>query len=199
MSRSQEVQTKEAVGLKLKGVDHLALVTDDMKATIRFYTQVLGMKLVHVRRVPYAEERGQPPYPNIRHYFFDMGNQNLLAFFEYPKDAPRGNRDSIGSMQHVAFHADRATFERFKEHFRANGIPFIGPVYLGDRFYSIYLFDPNNIRLEITTDLRQEDYDVITSVYQTEEEIRAELSTLYDTEEEIEAVLRGMPLKSKYE
>jgi len=30
-----------------------------------------------------------------------MGNQSLLAFFEYPPDAPRGNRDALGGMQHL--------------------------------------------------------------------------------------------------
>jgi Glyoxalase/Bleomycin resistance protein/Dioxygenase superfamily len=32
----------------LRGVHHLALCTDDMKATIDFYVDVLGMPLVHV-------------------------------------------------------------------------------------------------------------------------------------------------------
>lgn len=36
-----------------RGVDHLALVTDDMAETMEFYTKVMGMQLLHVRRVPY--------------------------------------------------------------------------------------------------------------------------------------------------
>jgi len=51
-----------------------------------FYTRVMGFQLVHVRRVPYEQDRGQPPHENLRHYFFDMGNDSLLAIFEYPKD-----------------------------------------------------------------------------------------------------------------
>ena len=66
-----------------RGVDHLALVTDDMPATMDFYTRVLGMQLVHVRRVPFAPNRGQPPYDDLRHYFFNMGGDQLLAFFAY--------------------------------------------------------------------------------------------------------------------
>jgi len=42
-----------------------------------------------------------------------MGNQSLLAFFEYPPDAPRGNRDALGGMQQLAFHTNRANFESF--------------------------------------------------------------------------------------
>ncbi len=198
MAKAQaEIDASAGLELRLQGVDHLALVTDDMKKTIAFYTEVLGMTLVHVRRVPYAPERGQPPYENCRHYFFDMGNQSLLAFFEYPKDAPKGNRDALGGMQHVAFHADRANFERAQSRLKAHGVEVLGPFYLGDRFYSIYFFDPNGIRLEITTDLTKPDYDVITSVYQTAEEVRKELEALYDSSQEVEQVMAKMPLRDR--
>lgn len=192
-----EIPVRADLELRLQGVDHLALVTDDMKKTIDFYTEVLGMTLVHVRRVPYAPDRGQPPYENCRHYFFDMGNQSLLAFFEYPKDAPEGNRDALGGMQHVAFHADRANFQRAQGRLRAHGVEVLGPFHLGDRFYSIYFFDPNGIRLEITTDLTKPEYDVITSVYQTAEEVRKELEALYDSSEEVERVMAKMPLRDR--
>ena len=46
----------EPVGAR--GVDHLALVTDDMPTTMEFYTRVLRMRLVHVRRVPFERDRG---------------------------------------------------------------------------------------------------------------------------------------------
>src|SRR5260221_13525140 len=73
-----------------RGVHHLALCTDDMKRTVDFYVEVLGMPLVHAMKVPPGlgtgkANRGNPPYESIRHYFFDMGNDSLLAFFEIPK------------------------------------------------------------------------------------------------------------------
>src|SRR5688500_13239550 len=68
-----------------RGIDHLAIVADDMPKAMDFYTRVMGFQLVHVRRVPYERDRGQPPYENLRHYFFDMGNDSLFAIFEYPK------------------------------------------------------------------------------------------------------------------
>ena len=85
-----------------RGVDHLALVTDDMPATMDFYTRVLAMQLVHVRRVPFAPNRGQPPYEDLRHYFFNMGGDQLLAFFEYPKDVAWTDRYHLGGRQHLA-------------------------------------------------------------------------------------------------
>ena len=185
-------------GLVLQAVDHLALVTDDMRETVRFYTEVLGMRLVHAMRTPgaYNAERGNPPYANIRHYFFDMGNDGLLAFFEYPKGVAQSDRDGLGGMQHVAFHADRATFQRFQDHFKDKGIPFVGPVDLGIR-WSIYFFDNNGIRLEVTTVTDTEDFDAVATVLQTEEAARAELSTLYESEEDLRVALSSMPLADR--
>src|ERR1700693_1149690 len=99
-----------------RGVHHLALCTDDMKRTVEFYVDVLGMKLVHAMKVPPGlgtrpGNRGNPPYEELRHYFFDMGNDSLLAFFEIPKGSePAGNRNAIGAMQHCAFVVTAAPF-----------------------------------------------------------------------------------------
>ena len=62
----------------LGGVNHLALVCSDMKRTVEFYTQVLGMRLIKTINLPGGA--GQ-------HFFFDMGGGNALAFFWFP-DAP---------------------------------------------------------------------------------------------------------------
>src|SRR6266513_1649721 len=62
----------------LGGVNHLALVCSDMKRTVEFYTQVLGMRLIKTLDLPNGQ--GQ-------HFFFDMGGGNALAFFWFP-DAP---------------------------------------------------------------------------------------------------------------
>jgi len=92
----------------LGGVNHLALVCSDMKRTVEFYTEVLGMRLIKTINLPGGS--GQ-------HFFFDMGGGNALAFFWFP-DAPDpvpgvsapvtlpglGEwKSAIGSMNHVAF------------------------------------------------------------------------------------------------
>ena len=178
-----------------RGIDHLAFVTDDLPATMDFYTRVLQMQLTHVRRVPFERDRGQPPYDNLRHYFFNMGNDSLLAFFEYPKGLARQNRDLPGGMQHVAFHVPRARFDAVVEHVKSCGVPVIGPVPLGGRFWSAYFYDPNGIRLELATSLADESLNVVDSVLQTEKEARAELATLFDDPAEVERWLAQMPLK----
>src|SRR5215470_17205506 len=54
-----------------RGINHLALVTPDMDATVRFYAGVLGMRLT-------ATLMAGP----MRHYFFEMADGNTAAFFE---------------------------------------------------------------------------------------------------------------------
>src|SRR6202050_2600183 len=94
--------------LSFYGVHHLALNTDDMRMTVDFYSGVLGMPLVHAMKVPPGlgagpGNRGNPPFEEIRHYFFDMGRDALLAFFEMPKGAkPKGDRNPLGTLQHFS-------------------------------------------------------------------------------------------------
>jgi catechol 2,3-dioxygenase-like lactoylglutathione lyase family enzyme len=178
----------------MRGIDHLALVTEDLPATMDFYTRVLGMQLVHVRRVPYERDRGQPPYENLRHYFFNMGGDQLLAFFEYPKGLARQNRDLPGGMQHLAFHVPADRFDALVARVRSHGVNVIGPVSLGGRFWSAYLFDPNGIRLEFATSRAPAELGVVGSVLQTREEARAELATLFGDPAEVEKWLAAMPL-----
>lgn len=181
----------------VRGIDHLAFVTDDMPATMDFYTRIIGMQLVHVRRVPFEQDRGQPPYDNLRHYFFNMGNDTLLAFFEYPKGLARQNRDLPGGMQHIAFHVPRAQFDELIARVKAEGVNVIGPVPLGGRFWSAYFYDNNGIRLEFATSLAHESLTVVESVLQTEEEAHAELSTLFDDPQVVKKWLSKMPLKGE--
>src|SRR5215210_7573275 len=55
-----------------RGINHLALITTDMDATVRFYHEVLGARLVATIGTP-----------QFRHYFFEFGPEQTVAFFEY--------------------------------------------------------------------------------------------------------------------
>jgi catechol 2,3-dioxygenase-like lactoylglutathione lyase family enzyme len=168
-----------------RGVHHLALCTDDMKATVDFYVDVLGMPLVHAMRVPPGlgrgpNNRGNPPYEEVRHYFFDMGNDSLLAFFEIPKgEEPRGNRNAIGAMQHCAFVVTAARFRAIEERLKANGIEYIGPIKQMPGLVGIYFYDPNGIRLELACQPDDgEAPDVLACVRQRRHEAGVELTGL---------------------
>jgi len=180
-----------------RGIDHLAIVSDDMPTALDFYTRVMGFQLVHARRVPFEADRWQPPYDNLRHYFFDMGNDSLFAVFEYPKGLARQVRDHVGGMQHVAFHVPSEKFDAMIERVKGCGVHVIGPVPLGGRFWSAYFLDPFGIRLEFATDRSGACRSVIESVRQTEAEARAELQTLFSDPTEVEKWLRHMPLKEE--
>src|ERR1700724_4783643 len=98
-SRSRELSVARGKPM-LRGIHHLALVTDDMRMTLDFYVRVLGMPIVHGLRTPsrppganHAPGNGAPPHSNIPHYFLDMGGDSLLAFFEYPKGIAKFDGD----------------------------------------------------------------------------------------------------------
>ena len=97
-------------------------------------------------------------------------------------------------MQHIAFHLPRERFERMVEHVRSCGVSVIGPVSLGDRFWSAYFYDNNGIRLELATSLADESLGVVRSVLQAESIVRAELATLFDDPEVVEKWVLQMPL-----
>ena len=180
-----------------RGIDHLAIVADDMPVAMDFYTRVMGFRLLHARRVPFEQDRWQPPYDNLRHYFFDMGNDSLFAVFEYPKGLPRQDRDRVGGMQHVAFHVPFEKFDAMIAHVKSCSVSVVGPVPLGGRFWSAYFLDPFGIRLEIATSRTATPMSNVESVLQTEEEARAELETLFSDPAEVEKWLRHMPLRKE--
>jgi catechol 2,3-dioxygenase-like lactoylglutathione lyase family enzyme len=168
-----------------RGVHHLALTTEDMKLTTEFYVGVLGMPLVHAMRVPAGlgtgpNNRGNPPYEEIRHYFFDMGNDGLVAFFEIPKGAEsQANRNAIGGMQHCAFVVTPERFRDIEARLKKHGIDYNGPIPQLPGLLGIYFYDPNGIRLEFACQPDDGDApDVIGCVAQTKAEAGAELGTL---------------------
>jgi len=176
---------KKPLQLATRGIHHLALNTEDMRATVDFYTQVVGMPLVHAMKVPPGlgtgpGNRGNPPYEHIRHYFFDMGNDSLLAFFEIPRGAqPKVKRDAIGGMQHVAFAATPKNFSALQKRLRAAKVAYDGPIDILPGLVSIYFIDPNGIRLEACCQPAARDKPrVIGSVKQTRGAARPELESI---------------------
>ena len=178
-----------------RGLHHLALNTDDMKMTIDFYCGVLGMPLVHALKVPPGlgtgpGNRGNPPFENLRHYFFDMGGDSLLAFFEMPKGAKvKGDRDALAAMQHCSFAVTEERFQTLRDRLKVAGVALTGPIPVGADTWSVYFFDPNGIRLELSyqagdgTDMR-----VVGRWTQTREEALAELRSLSNDSRWLEQV-----------
>ena len=173
------------------GVHHLALNTEDMKLTVDFYQGVLGMPLVHAMRVPPGigtgpGNRGNPPYEELRHYFFDMGRDGLLAFFEMPKGEKKvGDRNALAAMQHVSFAVTPRTQEQLCARLKAAGYTYDGPLEVLPGVVSMYVVDPNGIRLEFSCQPAHGEGEpsIVPNVTQTPDEALAELRTLTSDEE----------------
>ena len=186
--------------LATRGIHHLALNTEDMKMTIDYYVDVLGMKLVHAMKIPPGlgagpNNRGNPPYENLRHYFFDMGNDSLLAFFEMPKGEKQvGDRDAIGAMQHVSFSMLPDAFEALQLRLKERDIDTIGPLEVLPGVFSVYFFDPNGIRLEASCQPADGKMPrIATAATQTKSQARAELATLTNDDDWINKRVAALP------
>ena len=188
------VDDVRAGDVPLRGIHHLALTTDDMQMTTDFYVNILGMPLVHAMKVPEGvgtkDNRGNPPYECIRHYFFDMGNDSLWAFFEIPKgEKLHTDRDALGGMQHVAFAVTEKQFNAIQQRLTECKLEFDGPIEILPGIFSIYFYDPNDIRLEACCKPSEGDLQgVVESVTQTKDVALEELRTLSDDEDWLRAV-----------
>ena len=120
------------------GVHHLALICRDVEETIRFYQELLGFPLVEL-----VENRD---YSGSSHFFFDIGNRNLLGFFDFPGHDHPDFMETIGGVQHLALSTSPEEFAAARERLDAAGISYLGPDRGVDN--SLYLRDPNGIGLE---------------------------------------------------
>lgn len=125
-----------------RGVNHLALVTPDMDATVRFYHGVLGMPIV-------ATLMAGP----MRHYFFEIAPGNTVAFFEidgmetFQKGAG-SPPDRVIQLDHLSFNVpDESSLEVLRHRIKAAGSEVTDVVDHGI-FRSVYFHDPNGIALE---------------------------------------------------
>jgi glyoxylase I family protein len=122
-----------------RGLHHLALICSDVERTIQFYQELVGFPLVEL-----MENRD---YQGSTHLFFDMGNDNLLAFFDFPGLGLQPGIEALGGVQHIAISTTSDNFEMVKKRLEAAGITYLGP----DRgaHDSIYFKDPDGIQIEL--------------------------------------------------
>jgi len=141
---------------KLKGVHHVAYRCRDAKETVNFYKEALGMHFQLAIAEDYVPSTGA--YDPYMHVFLDAGNNNVLAFFELPEQKPMDrDRNTPEWVQHIAFRVDSVdSLIKNKKHLEDMGLDVLGPTDHGI-FKSIYFFDPNGHRIELTADTATED------------------------------------------
>jgi catechol 2,3-dioxygenase-like lactoylglutathione lyase family enzyme len=133
------------------GIHHVAYRCKDAKQTVDFYRDVFDMDYTTAFAADYVPSTGE--YDPYMHIFLDAGNGNVLAFFELPNQKDMGRDENTPKwVQHIAFKVPSLdALLSAKAKVEARGLEVIGPTDHGI-FKSIYFFDPNGHRLELTFD-----------------------------------------------
>ncbi len=130
---------------RFTGINHLVFATRDMDMTIRYWRDLLGLRLV-------AGIGDQ----NYRHYFFELSAQDMIAFFEWPEVRPVPEKDH-GMPVKGPFSFDHLSIEvaadddlwDLQARLDAAGF-WVSEVMDHGFIHSIYSFDPNNIPIEFS-------------------------------------------------
>ena len=138
--------------VQYKGINHLAMVTRDMDRTVRFWRDFLGMRLV--------AGLGSGKY---RHYFFEISDNDMIAFFEWPEVESIPEKDhgvpvkGPFAFDHVSIAVDSdEDLWMLRELFEAAHL-WISEIIDHGFIHSIYAFDPNNIPIEFSAPVAQVD------------------------------------------
>ena len=122
-----------------RGLHHVACLSSDVERTVRFYQDVLEFPLTDL-----FENRD---YRGSNHFFFDIGNGNLLAFFDFPGLDLGPYAEVLGGLHHIAISVTPERWEHLKAKLDAAGVP-----YQLESGTSIYFRDPDGVRLELIAD-----------------------------------------------
>ena len=118
------------------GVHHLALLSSDVERTIEFYQGVLEFPLTEL-----FENRD---YEGSTHFFFDIGNGNSLAFFDFPGLDLGPYAEVLGSMHHLALSVTPDRHAHLRSKLDAADVEITL-----DHKTSIYFSGPDGERLEL--------------------------------------------------
>jgi catechol 2,3-dioxygenase-like lactoylglutathione lyase family enzyme len=126
-------------------ISHPAFFGIHSAETIRFYSQLLNMRIV--LRQPNLDDA------SMEHVFFHVGEDNFIAYFLPYDEAAAADKyqrmkPGYGVMNHLALDVDAQSFDAARERLQAEGVQVRGPV---ERGYerSIYFRDPNGVRIEL--------------------------------------------------
>ena len=128
-----------------RGLHHFAVVCSDVEQTVRFYQELLEFPLTEI-----FENRD---YEGSNHFFFDIGNGNLLAFFDFPGLDVGPYAEVLGGLHHIAISVEPEKWQRLKSKLDEAGVD-----YVSESVTSIYFTDPDGTRLELISDQLGEMY-----------------------------------------
>jgi len=122
-----------------RGLHHTALISSNVERTVRFYQDVLEF--------PLTELIDNRDYPGSSHFFFDIGNGNLLAFFDFPGLEVGPYAEVLGGVHHLAISVDPQRWQRLIGNLANAGVE-----YEVHSEVSAYFRDPDGARIEIIAD-----------------------------------------------
>lgn len=139
-----------SVELSLTAVERWSFIGYDLDATHRFFTDVLLRPLVYAQTSDYPPGSDvYAPHIEVRYALDDGSTINFIVFDGPPPDAAR----RLHPLRHFAFAVDTVhTLHRWRDHLLRKGVEVVGEIDHGT-VMSIYFFDPNQIRLELCTNL----------------------------------------------
>lgn len=136
----------------IRQLHHYAYRARDAEETRHFYEDILGLPLFHIIQSDYVPSTGE--YCPYTHFFFRLQDGSCIAFFDLGDDqAALPSPNTPLWVNHISFRVDSvADLESMKTRLQAEGIEVLG-VTDHQVFKSIYFFDPNGVRLELTAQL----------------------------------------------
>jgi catechol 2,3-dioxygenase-like lactoylglutathione lyase family enzyme len=137
--RIRKTYIREDRQTTVRGLHHVALLSSDVERTVRFYQETLGFPLTEI-----FENRD---YRGSNHFFFDIGNGNLLAFFDFPGLDLGPYAEVLGGLHHIAISMEPEQWERARQRLDEAGVE-----YLQESGTSIYFRDPDGARMELIAD-----------------------------------------------
>ncbi len=140
---------------KVQQLHHYAYRAKDAEETRVFYEDILGLPLYHIIQSDIVPSTGE--YCPYTHFFFRLQDGSFIAFFDLGDDeAALPSPNTPKWVNHISFRVDTVQdLADTKTRLQAHGIEVLG---ITDHhiFKSIYFFDPNGIRLELTAQLADE-------------------------------------------
>ena len=131
----------------VRQLEHYNIRTADLDATVRFYSDALGMK------------SGDTPVPQPGAFIYDEQGVPVVHIAvvdseeaheqldEYYGKKPDASHFGGGAIDHVAFEGDN--FAEFRQHFEETGVPFVQRIVEQMNLKQLFIHDPNGITIEL--------------------------------------------------
>ncbi|MEJ7931664.1 VOC family protein [Ramlibacter sp. AN1015] len=139
----------------VQGLHHFAWRCRDAEETRRFYEDLLGLPLVHVIKKDHVPSTGE--YCPYVHIFFRMRDGSCIAFFDLGDNtAALPSPNTPAWVNHIALRvASAEDLLAMKARLEAHGVDVVGITDHDGFIHSIYFFDPNGFRLELTVEVAE--------------------------------------------